>query len=106
MKPSDRTQDTSVEPGTSPVSVRSSMSEVWGFCHRNAMKVSIIVACRNEAAFIADCLESILANDYPKDLVEVLVVEGMREKGRGRSVRRYWDRFALIKLLDNPAESR
>jgi|SRR5215469_10517558 len=102
MKPSDRTQDTSVEPGTSPVSVRSSTSEVWGFSHRNATKVSIIVACRNEAAFIADCLESILANDYPKDLVEVLVVDGMSDDGTRRIVERYCDRFAFIKLLDNP----
>ncbi len=39
--------------------------------------VSVIVPCRNEGRWIAACLQSILDNDYPKDRLEILVVDGM-----------------------------
>src|SRR6185437_7923430 len=42
-------------------------------------RVSVIVPCRNEARFIARCLESIVANDYPRDKLEILVVDGMSD---------------------------
>ena len=43
--------------------------------------VSIIVPCRNEAGWIARCLESIFRNDYAQDRLEVLVVDGMSNDG-------------------------
>lgn len=39
--------------------------------------VSIIMPIRNEARYISDCLKSILNQDYPPHLLEVLVVDGM-----------------------------
>ncbi len=38
-------------------------------------KVSIIIPARNEAANIERCLQSILANDYPTSLLEIIVVD-------------------------------
>jgi len=43
--------------------------------------VSIIIPCRNEEKFIGECLDSIIANDYPKDKSEVLVVDDVNEDG-------------------------
>ena len=40
-------------------------------------KVSVIVACRNEEKFINQCLVSLLDQDYPKELIEIIVVDGM-----------------------------
>ena len=42
---------------------------------------SIIIPCRNEERFIGNCLDSIIANDYPKERLEVLAVDGMSEDG-------------------------
>src|SRR5208282_5998150 len=39
--------------------------------------VTVIVPCRNEGPWIGACLQSILDNDYPKDRLEILVVDGM-----------------------------
>lgn len=47
--------------------------------------VSIIVSCRNEEKYIWKCLDSIVAQDYPKDKFEVLVVDGMSEDGTIRN---------------------
>ena len=57
----------------------------------NELLVSIIIPCRNEERFIAKCLDSIIAQDYPKDRLEVLVVDGMSEDGTREIVERYTD---------------
>jgi len=41
--------------------------------------VSIIIPCRNEEKYISKCLDSIIAQDYPRDKLEVLVVDGRSE---------------------------
>ena len=38
-------------------------------------RVSILVPARNEAANIAGCIDSILAQDYPVDLFELIVID-------------------------------
>ncbi len=43
--------------------------------------VSVIMPCREEEKYIAGALTSILANDYPRDHLEVLVVDGMSTDG-------------------------
>ena len=64
--------------------------------------VSVIVPCLNEEKHIAECLDSIVANDYPKDKLEILVVDGgSTDKTRG-IVKSYGEQFSVIKLLDNP----
>lgn len=39
--------------------------------------VSVILPCRNEEQFLAACLDSIIANDYPKDRMEIILVDGL-----------------------------
>src|SRR5208282_5579435 len=65
-------------------------------------KVSIIIPCRNEREFIGMCLDSILANDFPKEELEILVVDGMSEDGTREIVTEYAQRYPFIRLIDNP----
>jgi glycosyltransferase involved in cell wall biosynthesis len=64
--------------------------------------VSILIPCRNERGFIAKCLDSVLANDFPKDELEILIVDGMSEDGTREIVTEYMQRFPFIRLIDNP----
>jgi glycosyltransferase involved in cell wall biosynthesis len=64
--------------------------------------VSIVVPCRNEERFIAMCLDSILTNDYPRELLEILVVDGMSDDGTKAIVEGYEQRHMGIRLLINP----
>ncbi|MGE5801471.1 MAG: glycosyltransferase family 2 protein [Gemmatimonadota bacterium] len=64
-------------------------------------KVSIVIPCRNEARYIEACLESILAADYPADLIEVLVVDGGSDDGSRDIVARYAATRPRIRLLEN-----
>ncbi len=45
----------------------------------SAIPVSIIIPCRNEEKNILDCLESVYAQNYPNELIEVIVVDDHSE---------------------------
>jgi len=64
--------------------------------------VSIVVPCRNEAEFIRPLLDSILANEYPRDRLEVLIVDGLSDDGTRDVVADYATRHPMIRLVDNP----
>ncbi|HMU30824.1 MAG TPA: glycosyltransferase family 2 protein [Nitrospira sp.] len=64
--------------------------------------VSIIIPCRNERAFIAGCLESVLANDFPKDRLEILVVDGLSDDGTREILDGFSRDHAFLSVLDNP----
>jgi len=66
--------------------------------------VSIIIPCRNEEKFIRKCLESILNQDYPKEKMEVLVVDGMSEDKTREIVSKLKTQSSKlqIRLIDNP----
>jgi glycosyltransferase involved in cell wall biosynthesis len=65
--------------------------------------VSILIPCRDEQEHIGGCLDSLLQTDYPRALLEVLVVDGMSNDGTRDVVAAYAARHPFIRLLDNPA---
>ena len=65
-------------------------------------KVTVIIPMRNEERFIGPCLESILANDYPMDRVEILVMDGRSTDRSAQIVLTYAKSHPNIRLLDNP----
>jgi glycosyltransferase involved in cell wall biosynthesis len=64
-------------------------------------KISIIIPCRNEEKYIAKCLNSIIAQDYPIDNLEVIVVDGMSEDKTTQIVENYRKKIKSIKILKN-----
>jgi succinoglycan biosynthesis protein ExoA len=64
--------------------------------------ISIIIPCRNEVRFIANCLDSVLDNGFPLERLEILIVDGMSDDGTRTVIRDYAARCPLIRLLDNP----
>jgi glycosyltransferase involved in cell wall biosynthesis len=63
-----------------------------------------VVPCRNEEKHIGKCLDSILENDYPKDRMEILVLDGMSEDHTREIVASYAQRYYGIRLVDNPGK--
>ena len=68
----------------------------------NTEFISVIIPCRNEEKFIDRCLSSIVEQDYPKDKLEVLVVDGISDDNTREIVARFCQTYPFIKLLDNP----
>lgn len=73
--------------------------------------VTVIMPIRNEAAFIERSLGAVIAQDYPLNRLEVLVVDGMSDDGTRAIVRHFAEQSSdagfvgtpRVVLLDNPA---
>lgn len=64
--------------------------------------VSIICPIYQEEKYIEKCISTILEQDYPIELLEVLFVDGMSLDRTREIVYRYSSKYQFIKLLDNP----
>ncbi len=64
--------------------------------------VSVVLPIRNEAAHIGPCLEAVLAQDYPRERLEVLVADGLSEDSTRRVVSDLAARDGRIRIVDNP----
>ena len=65
-------------------------------------KVSIIIPCRNEEKFIGRCLSSVVAQDFPKEDLEVLVIDGMSEDKTEAIIKSFSLKYPFIKMFKNP----
>jgi glycosyltransferase involved in cell wall biosynthesis/phosphatidylglycerophosphate synthase len=63
--------------------------------------LSVIIPCYNEEKYIGKCLESLLANSYPQDRLEIWVVDGMSTDHTRAIVRQYQEKYRFIHLADN-----
>jgi len=64
--------------------------------------VSVVMPVRNESAFIEKCLKSICSNSYPREAMEILVLDGMSDDGTRRVVKSLAESDSRIRLFDNP----
>ena len=72
-----------------------------GFVPRTA--ISIIVPARNEEENIVACVRSVLAQDYPTDLFELIVVDDFSTDGTASKVMEIRDgRLRLLRLRELP----
>ena len=69
--------------------------------------VSIILPVRNEEQYIVNCLDSIAAQDYPHDQMEILVVDGLSDDGTLDNIAEYDSRFDDIHIQEftNPKQT-
>ena len=61
--------------------------------------VSVLVAARNEETRIGACLDALLAQDYPHDKLEVVVIDDDSEDATSEIVQSYHDKDSRIKLI-------
>ncbi len=64
--------------------------------------VSVVIPMRNEESSIGACLDAVLAQDYPSDRMEVLVVDGGSDDGSVTVVESYAARDGRVRVLHNP----
>ena len=64
--------------------------------------VSIVIPCLNEESYITALLDSLSAQDYGAEGIEVLVSDGGSTDRTRELVREYRSPFARLELVDNP----
>lgn len=80
------------------------MSTPAGLSDVVAPMVSIIVAARNEEHHLGACLEALLAQDYPLERLEILVMDGRSTDRTRETAARYVGGDGRVRLLDNPEQ--
>jgi succinoglycan biosynthesis protein ExoA len=71
--------------------------------HSRQLDVSVLIPMRNEARYIGPCLDSVLANSFPEDRYEILVMDGDSTDGSRDVVLLRANQHPCIRLLRNPA---
>jgi glycosyltransferase involved in cell wall biosynthesis len=69
------------------------------------LTVAVVIPCRNEEKYIARCIDSVLAQDYPPSLVSIYVCDGLSEDGSEGIARDYEKRFPSVHLLINEKQT-
>ena len=64
--------------------------------------VSIIMAIRNEATFIEDCLSAILSQQYPHDKLEILIADGESDDETLSKITQSTNNDIYVTILINP----
>jgi glycosyltransferase involved in cell wall biosynthesis len=64
-------------------------------------RVTVVMPVRNEERYVERSLGAVLAQDYPPELLEVLVADGMSTDGTRRLVERL-GRGRDVRVIDNP----
>ncbi len=68
-------------------------------------KVTVLVAARNEEASIEDCIVSLLNNDYPNHLTEIVLINDSSTDKTGEIMRRYAESHPNIVYVSIEMES-
>ena len=64
-------------------------------------KVSVVIPCLNEEKHIETCIRSILENGYPKELLEIIVIDGLSSDNTLSILKKMQSEFNQIELLVN-----
>lgn len=68
----------------------------------NKPLVSVIIPCRNEEKYIGQCLNSFIEMDYPKELLEIIIVDGNSSDNSRTLIQQYQKNYPFIQLFHNP----
>lgn len=66
--------------------------------------VTVIMPVRNEVDYIERCLGCVLAQDYPSELMEIFIVDGMSNDGTREIIQRIISRNASICVQDSTSK--
>lgn len=66
--------------------------------------VSVLMPVRNEAAFIERSVGAVLAQDYPRERLEVIIADGLSDDGTRNVIEALMLRNPNVKLIDNPGK--
>ncbi len=64
--------------------------------------VSVVMPVRNEEAFIEECLQSVLSQDYPLDRMEIIVADGMSTDRTREIIGKLSRDVPPVQIVDNP----
>ena len=68
-------------------------------------KVSVVVPILNEKLYIRKFLDALLSQDYPKEFLEIILVDGLSSDGTVEVINEYVKKYDFIRLYTNPKKT-
>ncbi len=69
---------------------------------RKDYNIAVVIPTMNEEKFIARCLDSVIAQSYPFEEMDVMVVDGGSKDRTREIVEEYHEKYPNVRLLNNP----
>ena len=70
------------------------------------MLLSVIIPCRDEVLYIADCLDSLVSCQFQIGKYEIIVVDGMSTDGTKEICKEYEEKYPdIVKVVENPEKN-
>lgn len=66
--------------------------------------ISVLIAVKNESRFIGETLTTLSKQDYPKDLLEIIIIDGNSSDNTIEEARKYEHEFENFKIIENKSE--
>jgi len=79
--------------------------EMFSYPKGKPEPVSIVMPCYNEADSIGKAIESLLNLNYPKDMIEIIVVDDCSKDNSAEIVKQYTKKYSNVKLIVNKINS-
>lgn len=90
-----------------PNAMSEARAELLDGCKEERLSfVSVVIAARNEEKNLGRCLSAILAQDYPKDRLEVVIADGMSTDGSRAVIAKFEGQNVAVRVVDNPGLGR
>lgn len=67
--------------------------------------VSVVIPIRNEEKYIKQCLDSLLEQDFPKERMEAILVDGMSTDKTVEIINEYIREYPFVRLIQNPKKT-
>jgi cellulose synthase/poly-beta-1,6-N-acetylglucosamine synthase-like glycosyltransferase len=79
--------------------------EMFSYPEGKPEPVSIVIPCYNEGKSIGDVIENLLNLNYPKEMIEIIVVDDKSTDNSVEVVKRYTEKYENVKLIVNKKNS-
>ncbi|MDD5700343.1 MAG: glycosyltransferase family 2 protein, partial [Candidatus Nanoarchaeia archaeon] len=67
--------------------------------------VSVVMPCYNDGEHIGEAIESILGMDYPKNMIEIIIVDDKSKDNSVEIVKKYVKKYKNVRLIVNKRNS-
>ncbi len=79
--------------------------ELFSYPKARVEPVSIVMPCYNEGEHIGKAIEALLNLDYPRDMIEIIVVDDKSSDSSAEVVREYEKKYKNVRLIVNMRNS-
>lgn len=80
-------------------------NQMFGYPKGKPEPISIVMPCYNEGHHIGESIEALLKMDYPKEMIEIIIVDDKSSDNSAEVVREYAKKYSNVRLFVNSRNS-